>query len=531
MLLVLLVAAWLRVHGIGFGLPALNDPDEPLFMMTAIEMLRNDSLNPGWFGHPGTITLYCLALTDLVVGSIGIATGRFADTDAFVRAVYADPGILFLPARLLIAAFGVACVYLTWRLGRRIGGTRTGLLAAVFLAVNAVHIEYSQLIRTDIQASFFMLLCLSSSLSIAENGRLRDYVLAGIFVGLGCATKWPAATIALSPMIAGIWRIAQGKREARNLLLFAGAAVATLFLASPYLLLDYPAVVRNLTGEARPMHPGSTAGGLLDNFGWYLGSLSGSFGVANVALAALGTILLPLRNRGPAIALLPGICAFAVLISIQSLRWERWLVPLLPFVAIMAGYAVHVLADMARARTGRPLQLAELFAGLLLILPMLPPVEDRAAARANDTRQLASAWIRAHVPSDASIVVEHAALDLIDGPWKLLFPLGSAGCVDARAMLTGRIRYAEVETLRSGSPIVDLASVPSARLESCRARYAVLTHYDRYRDAQADFATEWRRYAALTQGGTLRAAIAPADGQRAGPTVYIFELAPSARRP
>lgn len=531
MLLILLVAAGLRVHGIGFGLPALNDPDEPLFMMTAIEMLRNDSLNPGWFGHPGTITLYCLALTDLIVGSIGIATGRYADADAFVRAVYADPGILFLPARLLIAAFGVACVYLTWRLGRRIGGTCTGLLAAAFLAVNAVHIEYSQLIRTDIQASFFMLLCLSSSLSIAENGRLRDYVLAGIFVGLGCATKWPAATIALSPIAAGIWRIAHGKHEVRSLLLFAGAAVATLFLASPYLLLDYPAVIRNLTGEARPMHPGSTAGGLLDNFGWYLGSLFGSFGVANVALATFGTILLSLRSRGPAIALLPGIGAFAVLISIQALRWERWLVPLLPFVAIMAGYAVHVLAGMARARTGRPLRLVEPFAGLLLILPMLPPVQGRAVARANDTRQLASAWIRAHVPSDASIVVEHAALDLIDGPWKLLFPLGSAGCVDARAMLAGRIRYAEVETLRSGSPIVDLASVPSARLQSCRARYAVLTHFDRYRDARANFASEWRRYAALTRGGTLRAAIAPADGQRAGPTVYIFELAPSARRP
>ncbi|WP_197021340.1 ArnT family glycosyltransferase [Sphingomonas sp. UNC305MFCol5.2] len=529
LLLILLAAAGLRIRGIGFGLPALYDPDEPLFMMTAIEMLRNNSLNPGWFGHPGTITLYCLALTDLIVGSIGIATGRYADADAFVRAAYADPGILFLPARILIATFGVVCVYLTWRLGRRIGGTRTGLLAAAFLAVNAVHIEYSQLIRTDIQASVFMLLCLSSALSIAESGRLRAYLLAGIFVGLGCATKWPAATFALSPIAAGIWRVAQGKREARNLLAFAGAAVATLFLASPYLLLDYPAVVRNLTGEARPIHPGSTGGGLLDNFGWYLRSLFGSFGAINIALATFGTILLPLRNRGPAIALLPGAGAFAVLISIQTLRWERWLVPLLPFVAIMTGYAVHALSDMARAWTGRSLRLVEPLAGLLLILPMLPPVQDRAVARANDTRQLASAWIRAHVPSDASIVVEHAALDLIDGPWKLLFPLGSAGCVDARAMLTGRIRYAEVETLRSGSPIVDLASVPSPRLESCHARYAVLTHYDRYRDAQADFAAEWRRYAALTRRSTLRATITPADGERAGPAVYIFELAPRHR--
>ena len=54
---ILLAALWLRLDGVGFGLPALNDPDEPLFMMTALEMLQKHSLDPGWFGHPGTITL------------------------------------------------------------------------------------------------------------------------------------------------------------------------------------------------------------------------------------------------------------------------------------------------------------------------------------------------------------------------------------------------------------------------------------------------------------------------------------------
>lgn len=531
LLLILLAAAGMRVRGIGFGLPALNDPDEPLFMMTAIEMLRNHSLNPGWFGHPGTITLYCLALISLAVGAIGIATGRYADADAFVSAVYADPGILFLPARLFIAACGVLCVYLTWRLGRRIGGARTGLLAAAFLAVNAVHIDTSQLIRTDVQASVFMLLCLSSTLAIVEQGRLRDYLLAGVFVGLGCATKWPAATVALSPAAAGIWRIARGSPDARKLLLFAGAAVATLFLASPYLLLDYPAVIRNLTGEARPIHPGATGGGFLANLAWYAGPLRASFGAAGVALAALGAVLLPVRNRAAAIALLPGIAAFGVLICIQTLRWERWLIPLLPFVAIACGYAVHALADMVRAYTGRPLRALEPLAALLLMLPMLQAAQLRAVARVDDTRQLASAWIRAHVPADSTILVEHAAIDLVSGPWKLLFPLGSAGCIDARAALAGRIRYAEVETLRSGSPIVDLASVDPSRLAGCRARYLILSHFDRYRDAQASYAAEWRRYSALTRGSTLRRIIAPVATRHAGPTIYIFEIARPTSRP
>ena len=109
--LILLVAILLRIDGVGFGLPALNDPDEPLFMATAVEMLSGPTLNPGWFGHPGTITFYSLMLVVALVGGLGVATGRFGDFDAFATAVYADPGIIFLPARLLMVAFGAG---FTW---------------------------------------------------------------------------------------------------------------------------------------------------------------------------------------------------------------------------------------------------------------------------------------------------------------------------------------------------------------------------------------------------------------------------------
>ena len=133
LLLILAVATALRVHGIGFGLPSLNDPDEPLFIMTAIDMIRSHTLDPHWFGHPGTITFYCLMLVILGVGAGGILTGHFANTAALVSAAYLDPGIVVLPARLFILTCGVACVFLTWRLGRQLGGAWLGLLAAAFI--------------------------------------------------------------------------------------------------------------------------------------------------------------------------------------------------------------------------------------------------------------------------------------------------------------------------------------------------------------------------------------------------------------
>lgn len=524
LLLILLVAAAIRVHGVGFGLPALNDPDEPLFMMTALDMLRSGNPNPGWFGHPATLTFYAIALVMVAVAAIGILTGRFADTDAFVAAAYADPSILFLPARLFFVACGVLCVWLTWRLGRRLGGPRLGLIAAAVLAVNSVHVEYSQLIRTDVQMTVFVLLATLASLNILQRGRLRDHVLAGIFVGLGVATKWPAALIVMSPVAAALAHGLPQRRVLRPLALLAGSAAVTLFAVSPFLLLDYATVAQNLGGEARPMHPGATGGSFLDNLSWYVrGPLLESFGITGLVAALAGSVL-ALRDRRALIAVLPGVAAFCVVIATRSLVWERWIVPLLPFLALAIAAAVCALGNWLRVRFRQPVTGFELVAAALLLVPMTAATSAGQAERATDTRQSAADWIKANAPRGSTVLVEHAAFDLLQAGWELRFPLGSAGCVDAKALLAGRIRYSRVETLRSGRAVVDIGHVDRDQLASCRADYAIFTHYQVYKDERQRFAVQRDAYRAIATGGRLRAVIRPQPGVRGGPIVHIVEL-------
>ena len=343
-----------------------RDPDEPLFVRAALDMLRSHSLNPHWFGHPGTITLYSIALVALTVGGGGIATGRFADTHAFVGAVYADPAILFVPARLVFVVCGVACVWLTYLLGKRIGGGRLGLIGAAFLAVNSVHIAYSQVIRTDVQASVFMLLCALSTVAIVRQGRLRDYALAGVFVGLGCATKWPAGLIAAGPLCVAAWELAQRRPALRGLAIFLACAVAALFIASPYLLLDYPAVLKHVAAEARTTHPGATGGGLLANLGWYAGGpLLTSFGSVGLVLAASGLAILPLRFGKAALAIVPATALLFAVICAQALVWERWVIPVLPFLALAAAASLCAIGDLLNRRWFAPL------AAVAVAVPML----------------------------------------------------------------------------------------------------------------------------------------------------------------
>ncbi|MBL8652239.1 MAG: glycosyltransferase family 39 protein [Sphingopyxis sp.] len=524
---ILLAATWLRLDGVGFGLPALNDPDEPLFMMTALEMLQRQSFDPGWFGHPGTITLYSLAAVIAGVGGAGVATGRFADVDAFAAAVYADPGVVFLPARVMIVLCGVLCVWLTWRLGRRLGGARVGLVAAALLAVNAVHIEYSQIIRTDVQASVFMLLGALAAVAIAEEGRRREYLFAGLCAGLACATKWPAVAILVTALGAWLYRTPR-ERSRRRLAMVGAACVITLFAVSPYLLIDHATVIANLSGEARPVHPGATGGGFFGNLGWYVaGPLLSSFGIGALVLAIAGLVWGSGKVRLWLYVVLPFVLMFFVMICFQSLRWERWVVPLLPFLSLAAARALCGLADMLpRGRLGG---MALPVALLILLAPMVWEARIEATARRHDTRQIASAWLRAHALPGSSILVEHPAFDLLASPFKLRTAMGSAGCVDVGQLLSGQIRYSKVDRLRGGGAIVDIGHVDPARIETCRADYAVVINQVRYRSDPAAFRSELARYDRLLAGGATRLIVKPVRGQISGREVHIVELAPASR--
>lgn len=519
---ILLLALLLRLDGVGFGLPALNDPDEPLFMLLAIDMLRRQSFNPQWFGHPGTITLYCLALILVAVGGIGIASGRFGSVDAFAAAVYADPGLVMLPARLFIVANGVACVWLTYRIGQALWGKRAGLIAALFLTVNALHIGWSQVIRTDVQASVFMLLCVLHAIAIHREGRTRDYVLAGIFAGLAVATKWPAAAILLCPLSACLARAFMQTDQRWRVVMLPFVALATLLAASPFLLIDHTTLIQNLSGEARPLHPGATGHGLWANLAWYFGGpLAGSLGILGLIAALLGVFGAMRRDRAWLVGVCPGFCVFLVMIAAQNLVWERWLVPLLPFFALGLAYSLGFVADKLRNRA-KSWGVAALMA--VLLVPMLLADHARSQERRHDTRQIASAWLRQHAPPGSSILVEHAAIDLLQGPWEIRFPLGAAGCIDAKAILAGQVTAGEVDTKRAGSPVVDLGHVDPAKMATCHTDYAVLSHWSRYRDERATYPQAYARYAELLARAHVVKTLHPRAGHIGGPEVQIVRL-------
>lgn len=526
---ILCLAFYLRIVSVRFGLPAMNDPDELIFELGALRMLRGHTLNPGWFGHPATTTMYVLALIDAAVAGFAMLTGRTTSVRDFGTLVYADPSWIVLPGRIVMMLFALLTVWLTWSLATRLFGHRAGLAAALLLAVNPVHVTWSQIIRSDMMACAFMLLCLRCAVSIAETGRWRDYRFAALWLGLAIVSKWPFALCALAIGTATVHAVRAGVLQPKDavlrLVMCGAIAIVTLFLVSPYLLLDHQTVLRNLQGEGQPHHLGANGGSFWYNLLWYLGGpIDAGFGTMGLFLIAFGCTKLSRRHVGLAV-LAPTALAFIVLFATQHLVWERWSLPLMPLGAIVAGAGVARLADLlARADQPKWARLVPISVVLAAALPLGARAEADNHARMNDTRQHATQWAWRHIPPGSRVLIEHNAFDMVGSRWSLLFPMGNAGCVDVVALIKGRASYAVIEMARNGRSNVDYGTMAAARRADCRADFAILTNRDRYYAERDVFPQENAAYDALIASGSVVATYRPSPGRVAGPVVTIVDL-------
>lgn len=526
---ILLAALAIRLDSVAFGLPALTDQDELMFELGAYRMIDGGQLNPQWFGHPATTTMYMLALIDVAVLGLGLATRRFASVDDFAAAIYTDPGILVLPHRIAIVLVAVAGIALSCRFATHLFDRPTGLATAAILAFSPVHITYSQVVRSDMMATVFMLAGMLGAVAYARHGSTRTLVATGLCTALAITTKWPFALTFLSLAGAVVLRWRSGLESGRRtfVLLAAAAAVtlAAMVLISPFLVIEWNTVVANLHGEVQSYHLGATGGSLIDNVLWYIsGPVVRALGVAGLALAAIGAVFAVRSREFIAVALVTGLVMF-MLASSQNIVWERWILAVMPLLAMLGGLAVAQIAALVGA--GLRSAAAPLAAGALLaatLVPLLLAALADGRERMNDTRLMASAWLRAHAAPGSTILVEHFAFDLIESEFDYIFPLGTLGCKDARKLLDGRIDNSLVESARGGRTNIDYGTVVAEKIDSCRADYAVLSQHARYAAEMERFPREFKQYRDLIARGEKVAEFLPERGLTGGWPVMILRF-------
>jgi 4-amino-4-deoxy-L-arabinose transferase-like glycosyltransferase len=390
---VLLLAFVLRLWGVGHGLPyAYNADENAHFVTRAIGMFGHD-WDPNYYVNPPAYTY----LVHILLG-IGYG-GREGVSDAFA----ADPTGIWLLGRIVAGVLGTIAVWLLYLAGSRLLDRRVGLLAAGIFAVAFLPVFYSKLALNDVPTLAGVCLALWAAAGILRLGRKRDYLLAGIGLGLACATKYTGGIVLLAILGAvGAQFAASGGKgyAARGLALASAAALATFVIANPYAVLDFGAFWEGLTHQSDASGDAAGKLGLTQDNGivYYLWSFGWGLGWVPLVLA-VGILV-------------PPVILFVLFMGSQERYFGRWLLPVFPFVCILAAYAAMEAVDWA-SRWWPALR--PTFVALAVVAVcgqgFVYSVHSGLVLSRDDTRNLTRAWMVANVPAGRKIVVEPVVPD------------------------------------------------------------------------------------------------------------------------
>ena len=401
-LLVLIVVggALLRFVPVWFGLPYPQArPDEEVAIGRALRALEGH-LNPQFFHWP-SLTFYVFAAV------LGAASG--------LRELLGFPGEMTFSGQALvtrgtIALCGTLTIVVLFRVGRRIAGDTIGVLTAAFLAVALLHVRESHFAMTDALMTLLVWTSLAFLVSTAladvdgDQPSRRAAILcayAGLASGLAMSTKYNAAAVGVAMaalQIVWVWRRPSAVLSWRMWvpsLTFGLMMMVGFLVATPYAVLDYPKFIEDLRFDFTHLSDGHNDIDL--GPGWIYHatrSLPYGAGLATCVAALLG--IAPFVRRHGRAAIVTGSFAVALYLALGRgyTVFFRYVLPLIPFVCLLAAFGVDALAKwVARHRRvtfGRVLPLVALLAvgpGLVSSVWF-----DLLLAR-TDTRVLAGDWL------------------------------------------------------------------------------------------------------------------------------------------
>jgi len=394
----------LRLHGIRHGLPYVYHSDEARhFTSLAIPMFE-DGLNPGYFQNPS-------AFTYLVHFTLRLQYGGgwpFGDIHGLVAQYAADPSEVYETARQLATALcmlGVAAVY---AVGRRLWGAMEGLAAAAVLAFAFIPVAYSRYALTDVGVLAPVAVAVYATIRAHEDGRARHFVLAGAAAGLAIGFKYTAGLLLVPLVVAAAMRVTRDRAAIRSAAAALVAAAVAFLVTTPYFLLDFDEAVRQLRSQSYAADQPRFGQQPANGYWFYLGSLTWGLGWAAAFAAAAGALLELRRDRRrmALLALFP-VALFAYLGGAERF-FGRWLMPVYPVLALLAGVA---LARFARALSSRPIVRGGALVALLLAVlaqPIAAGVRTGRVLGRQDTRTETRQYLLRALPEATRLVVEPA---------------------------------------------------------------------------------------------------------------------------
>ena len=443
--LVLLLALGLRLHGINWDSGYAFHPDERSIYMQSDCMYRlvtnhpqisdcvhdrpeivpgvpsttvffnadESPLNPRWFPI-GSLVLYIALIIRLIIEpflDLGALDMRFA-------------------LRGLTAFADVGTILFIYLIGVRIYGRRVGLLAAVLIALAAIHIQNAHFFRPEALLVMFVSGAFWAMLRVLEKRRNNDWLLLGVFVGLAFATKVTVLPLIIPFCLTVVLALFSGDLKlrkfptVRKVMRVGTWALTSIVLATlvflfwmPYALLDFGKFLNDIAWEAGIAREAGRMPYTVQYIGsapfWYELRQSTLWGMGvPLGLAAWGGVVFAIyiafrRRHVGDILLLSWIVPSFLVIGIFEVKFLRYIFPIMPFIILMGSRLLLDAVEWAKNNCPRLTWPAILLVVTVVMSTAFYSLALQGMYGKVHPAVVASRWINDHVPNGTTILTDN----------------------------------------------------------------------------------------------------------------------------
>jgi hypothetical protein len=300
--------------------------------------------------------------------------------------------------RTWIALIASVLVPLTWLLARRLLGSVGAISAAAFVALSLLHLLFSQQARPHGAHATVALAAVLAQLALLQRPSMARFALAALACAAAIACLH-TGIFTLTPLVVAWWLARRDGRRLPwwlNLAALIPCAAAAWFFYPRAPLTEHEGATVELGGHTLYFDK-------IDGTGFRtVASVMWNYDPALSVLAALGAVLAivhavrsrPVAGERRDVALVLSAYALPYLFAIGMFgeTVDRFLMPLVPYFALLAGYAVERLLGAVQRVAPRALVLAGAFAFPGVVIARYVAVRD-----APDTFEAAADWVTQHV--------------------------------------------------------------------------------------------------------------------------------------
>ncbi|HID06302.1 MAG TPA: phospholipid carrier-dependent glycosyltransferase [Armatimonadetes bacterium] len=431
----------LRLLGIQWGLPdewhAFSyHPDEVTIALCALSLdIFSLRMNPHFFNY-GSLFIYLVYFASLFAQGWGLLNLNVPQ--AMWLTWWSK---LHLIGRVLNAFIGTATIGVVFWASRMAYGDLAALIASFLLALIPLHVQHSHFMTVDVSLAFWTMMSLGYALYAvriddAEPRRkprvIRLLALSGFMGGLAIGTKYGVAVALGFTWIVTVMLVAQTyadkwangesyrvhidyKSALKLLSITAVACIVGFLVACPYSILSWHEFIAGVGYEAKHVRTGH--GELFMNTGnghWYhlTVNLPAALGLPLLALALAGVAWAVYQREREDLVLLTFVAVYFVFVGSFKVRFVRYLMPIIPPLAIFAGRLTAVVITQCRPSNIRIncKRFVMWVGAVIALIGIMGYTACYAIAIVRvmmqpDARDVAAEWVRGEIPIGSTIAI------------------------------------------------------------------------------------------------------------------------------